>query len=79
MKNLNNITAKEFEKILLKIGCELKRTSGSHKVYRKEGNPHSIVIPFHSNKALPIFIIKNSINTLKLTNKEFRVLFQNKK
>lgn len=49
---------KEVEKILLKNGYKLIRSSGSHKTYKKDGVQNLVTIPFH-NKDLKMGTLKS--------------------
>jgi predicted RNA binding protein YcfA (HicA-like mRNA interferase family) len=53
---------KQFEKFLLKIGCEFKGQEGSHRKYKKPGLARPIIIP--CDDELPKFIILNNLRTL---------------
>ena len=44
--------AKDIEKLLTQNGWEPVRQIGSHKMFKKQGNPHTIAVPFH-NKDIP--------------------------
>jgi len=50
MKKLPQITARELIKILLKLGFEVKRQSGSH-VFLKHDGGRTTVIPNHLEKS----------------------------
>lgn len=46
------MNAKQVEKILIENGWKFTRQVGSHKIYKKPGNPNSIPVPFHSSRDL---------------------------
>ena len=52
------MNAKEIIKILEKNGWKLKRVSGSHYRYTKEGFP-PVTIPLHGTKDLKIGTVKS--------------------
>jgi len=49
---LKTVSGKRFARLLEERGWALRRTSGSHHVYAKEGNPNRISIPIHGNRDL---------------------------
>ena len=56
---MKSISGKEFAKILEKKGWTLRRISGSHHIYVKEGVAIRISIPIHGNKPLKIGLLKH--------------------
>ena len=56
---MKSISGKEFARILEKKGWKLKRISGSHHIYVKEGIDIRISIPIHGNKPLKIGLLKH--------------------
>ena len=48
------MNAKELEKILLKNGWKAVRQVGGHKMFKKDNNPYTIPVSFHSRKEIPI-------------------------
>jgi predicted RNA binding protein YcfA (HicA-like mRNA interferase family) len=51
---LKSVTGKEFCKLLEQQGWQLKRISGSHHIYTKEGSTVRISVPVHGNQTLKI-------------------------
>ena len=49
---MKSVSGKRFARLLEERGWELRRISGSHHVYAKEGNPNRISIPVHGNRDL---------------------------
>jgi len=49
---------KEVCQLLERHGWQLDRISGSHHIYIKPGQPASIPVPVHGNKALKIGILE---------------------
>ncbi len=49
---MKTVSGKRFARLLEARGWELRRISGSHHVYAKEGNPNRISVPIHGNKDL---------------------------
>jgi len=56
---LKTISGKEFAKVLEKKGWVLRRISGSHHIYVKEGTSFRISIPIHGNKPLKTGLLKH--------------------
>jgi len=69
MPRIQSIHWKEFEKFLLKIGCEFKRERGDHRVYWKEGLKRPVIVP--RDTALPAFIIINNLKILNISREEY--------
>ena len=55
---MKTVSGKRFARLLEKKGWELRRTSGSHHIYAKEGNPNRISIPVHGNKDLKFGLLR---------------------
>ena len=69
MNKIKPVHWKEFEKFVLAVGCVLKRKSGSHMIYDKEGLRRPVV--FNRDTALPVFIIVNNLKVLGVSKKEY--------
>jgi hypothetical protein len=69
MPKKQNITNKRFQKFLIYIGCNLKRSHGDHFIYVRGGLNRPIVIP--KDNPLPQFIIRNNLKILNITWEEF--------
>jgi len=69
MPRIQSIHWKEFEKFLIKVGCEFKREKGDHRIYWKNGLSRPIVIP--RDKSLPAFIILNNLRVLGISRNEY--------
>lgn len=68
-KKLPRLTAQELVKILKKLGFEESRSSGSHRIYKKESK--RIVVPFHSGKIIHPKIVKDVLKVCNITLDEF--------
>ena len=66
---------KQFERFLLRVGCELIRQEGSHRVYWKNDLKRPIILPTY--KKLPVFIIKNNLRLLEMTNEQYLDILKN--
>lgn len=51
MSNLPSVTAKDFIKVIKKLGFSLHRQKGSHAIY-KDNKGNRVVVPIHSGKDL---------------------------
>ncbi len=63
MSKLPRLTGQEAEALLSKAGYEMIRSSGSHRIYFKEGR--RIVIPFHAGRNLHPKIVKQVLKFLE--------------
>ncbi|MHC5764708.1 MAG: type II toxin-antitoxin system HicA family toxin [Nostoc sp.] len=57
-------------KILERQGWELKRITGSHHIYVKEGIDVILSVPVHSNRDLPIGTLKSIMKDTGLTEED---------
>ena len=69
MAGITPIHHREFEKFLLKIGCQFVRQRGDHRIYWRDGLKRPVVVPTY--KALPIFIIKNNLRIVDISTEEY--------
>ncbi len=69
MSRIQSIHWKEFEKFLIKVGCEFKREKGDHRIYWKKGLKRPLVIP--RDTSLPAFIILNNLRILGISRDEY--------
>lgn len=76
MPRIRSTHWKEFEKFLLKVGCEFKRERGDHRVYWKTGIKRPIVIP--RDTSLPAFIILNNLKVLGILRDEYLKIISEK-
>jgi len=60
---------KKFEKFVLFVGCHFKRQSGDHRIYGREDLKRPVVFP--ADKEVPVFIIKNNLRTLRMSDEEY--------
>ena len=61
----------KFHRFLEHIGCTYVRKKGSHRIYKYPEIIRPIVVPEHSSKPLPVFIIKNNLRLLGISEKDF--------
>lgn len=69
MPGLSPVKRKTFEQFLRLVGCQLKRTKGDHLIYTRPGLKRPIVIT--TDNEVPIFIIRNNLRVLGMSNEEF--------
>lgn len=64
------VSGKALCKILERQGWELKRITGSHHIYTKVSVDVILSITVHSNRDLPIGILKSIIKDAELTEED---------
>ncbi|RAM52405.1 MAG: hypothetical protein C6Y22_06940 [Hapalosiphonaceae cyanobacterium JJU2] len=64
------ISGKMLCKIVEQNGWELKRITGSHHIYVKEGVDAVLSIPVHSNRDLPKGTLKSIMKDAELTEED---------
>ncbi|MCM8799060.1 MAG: type II toxin-antitoxin system HicA family toxin [Candidatus Omnitrophica bacterium] len=64
------ITGKELCRILEKKGWILKRITGSHHIYTKEGRRERISVPVHKNKPLKIGLLRYIMKLAQIEEEE---------
>lgn len=65
----------KFEKVLIELGCEFKHQTGSHRVYTRPEIIRPIIVPVH-RKPIPVFIIKNNLRLLGVSNREYKEILK---
>jgi predicted RNA binding protein YcfA (HicA-like mRNA interferase family) len=66
------VSGKMLCKIVERSGWELKRISGSHHIYIKDGIDAILSIPVHSNRDLPIGTLRSIMKDAELTEDDLR-------
>ena len=61
------VSGKMLCKIVERNGWELKRVSGSHHIYIKDGIDAILSIPVHSNRDFPVGTLRSIMKDAKLT------------
>jgi predicted RNA binding protein YcfA (HicA-like mRNA interferase family) len=64
------ISGKKLCKILERKGWQLKRVTGSHHIYVKQGVDVILSIPVHSNRDLPRGTLKSIMTDAGLTEED---------
>lgn len=67
------VTAREVERIVLRVGFKFSHSRGSHRSYHRE-NCRRVIIPFHSGKIIPPGTLKNILRQAELTPEDFSKL-----
>ncbi len=76
MSKLPILNAKELEKILFRLGFEVKRQKGSHKFYKHLDGRYT-TIPHHTNEDLSRPLIRAILNQIDLSVEAFIDLLNN--
>jgi predicted RNA binding protein YcfA (HicA-like mRNA interferase family) len=76
MSKLPIVSAKEFEKLLLKLGFAVKRQKGSQVFYRHPDGRYT-TLPHHPGRNLSRPLIRQILREIKLTTEEFSQLLDN--
>lgn len=67
---MKQISGKEFTKLLVRKGWELKKIKGSHHVYMKIGNPARISVPAHRSISLKTGLLKHLMKIAGIEEQE---------
>jgi len=67
---LKSISGKNFCRILSNKGWELKRVSGSHHIFIKDGVIARISVPVHKNRTLKIGLLRYLMKIANLTESD---------
>ena len=70
MSNLPSVKAKEFIKVIEKLGFYLDRHKGSHAIY-KNSYGQRVVVPIHSGKDLKQGTLMGMIQDIGIDKKTF--------
>ena len=66
MSRLPRLTAQDVVRLLEKMGFELSRQSGSHKVF-KNNQGRRVTVPFHAGKTLHPKVLKSILNDAEIS------------
>jgi len=67
---VKQISGKDFCKLLESRGWMLKRVSGSHHIFVKEGRRERIVVPVHGSKPLKLGLLKAQMKIADIQENE---------
>lgn len=70
MSNVPSVKAKDFIKVIKKLGFYLDRQKGSHAIY-KDDKKHRVVVPIHSGKDLKTGTLNGMITDLDIERETF--------
>ncbi len=70
MSNFPSVTAKEFIKVIKKIGFYFDRQKGSHAIY-KNNHGQRVIVPIHSGKDLKQGTLMGMINDIGIDKDTF--------
>jgi predicted RNA binding protein YcfA (HicA-like mRNA interferase family) len=70
MSNLPSVKAKDFVKVIKKLGFNLDRQKGSHAIY-KNNQGDRVVVPLHSGKDLKPGTLMGMIQDIGIDKKTF--------
>jgi len=63
LPKLPRLSPQEAEAMLFKVGFEMVRSKGSHRIYMKENK--RIVVPFHTGRILHPKIVKQVLKAIE--------------
>lgn len=69
MPHITPLTWKKLEKLVLYVGCKFDRQKGDHLIYTRNDLKRPIVFP--KDKEIPVFIIRNNLRVLNISNEEY--------
>jgi len=78
MRNLRNVSIKEFQAFLIYKGLKHIRTSSGHEVWSGKELLRPVIIQTHVDP-IPEFIIKNNLRTIGSNKKELIDFLEGKK
>jgi len=67
---VKQISGRDFCKLLVSRGWILKRVSGSHHVFAKEGKRERIIIPVHASKPLKLGLLKAQMKIAEIKEED---------
>jgi predicted RNA binding protein YcfA (HicA-like mRNA interferase family) len=67
---VKQVSGKELAKIIAPRGWALRRISGSHHIFLKEGKRERIVIPIHGNKPLKTGLLRALMKIAELKEED---------
>ena len=67
---MKQVSGKEFIHLIQKRDWILKRISGSHHIFTKDGHQERIVVPVHGNRPLKTGLLKHQMKIAGLTESD---------
>jgi len=71
MSGLNNLAPLKVIKVFERAGWRRTRTTGSHVILTKAGNPATLSIPIHKGKPIKQGLLRHQIRVAGMTVEEF--------
>ena len=71
MTSLNELDAARVIRALARFGWKEERSSGSHRILKKEGDPHSLSVPFHRGRPLKQGLMRKLLKLAGISEAEF--------
>jgi predicted RNA binding protein YcfA (HicA-like mRNA interferase family) len=56
---VKSVSGKEFAKVLIQHGWQLRRINGSHHIFTKTGNTARLSVPVHASEPLKIGLLRH--------------------
>ena len=75
MRNLANITIKEFRDVLIALGLTKVRSKGGHEAWMKNGMTRPVIFQTHI-EPIPEFIIRNNLRNIGISKDEFLIILE---
>lgn len=75
MRNLANISIKEFRDVLLSLGLEKVRSKGGHEAWMKKGMTRPVIFQTHVDP-IPEFIMRNNLRNIGISKDEFLAILE---
>ncbi len=76
MSGLNNLDPLKVIKAFERAGWRRARTTGSHVILTKAGNPGTLSIPIHKGKPIKQGLLRSQIRVAGMTVEEFLELYR---
>jgi predicted RNA binding protein YcfA (HicA-like mRNA interferase family) len=67
---MKSVSGKTLCKVVERKGWELKRVTGSHHIYTKQGSEVILSIPVHGNRDLPTGTLKSILKDARLSEND---------
>jgi len=70
MTRLPRLTAKECERVLLRLGFLLRRSKGSHRIYTHQDG-RRVVLPFHAGQVVKPKTLQGILDDMEIDVEQF--------
>ena len=75
MTQMPRVSAREAERVVLRLGFVVVRQSGSHRIYKNAAGQR-VTIPFHGHKTLHPKVVKSIVTDAHIAIEEFERLLK---